>query len=56
LADRLIGNNSKRECSRAQLAKLLESLRQVLLEALEFNLLEMMEAAGPRSQELALSP
>lgn len=35
--------------------ELLESLRQVLREALEFNRLEALEAAGPGSEELALS-
>ena len=35
--------------------KLLESLRQVLREALEFNRIEALEAAGPGSEELALS-
>jgi predicted RNase H-like HicB family nuclease len=35
--------------------ELLESLRQVLREALEFNRLDALEAAGPGSEELALS-
>ena len=35
--------------------KLLESLRQVLREALEFNRIEALEAAGPGSGDLALS-
>ena len=35
--------------------KLLESLRQVLREALEFNRIEALEAAGPGSEDLALS-
>ena len=35
--------------------KLLESLRQVLREALEFNRIEALEAAGPGSEELPLS-
>jgi predicted RNase H-like HicB family nuclease len=35
--------------------ELLESLRQVLCEALEFNRLDALEAAGPGSEELALS-
>jgi predicted RNase H-like HicB family nuclease len=34
--------------------ELLESLRQVLREALEFNRLDALEAAGPGSEELAL--
>jgi predicted RNase H-like HicB family nuclease len=37
------------------LEELLESLRQVLREALEFNRLDALEAAGPGSEELALS-
>jgi hypothetical protein len=32
-----------------------ESLRQILREALEFNRLDALEAAGPGSEELALS-
>ena len=35
--------------------ELLESLRQVLRESLEFNRLDALEAAGPGSEELALS-
>ena len=35
--------------------ELLESLRQILREALEFNRSEALEAAGPGSEELALS-
>ena len=35
--------------------ELLESLRQVLREALEFNRLDALEAAGPVSEELALN-
>ena len=35
--------------------ELLESLRQVLREALEFNRLDALEAAEPGSEELALS-
>jgi hypothetical protein len=35
--------------------ELMESLRQVLREALEFNRLDALEAAGPGSEELALS-
>jgi predicted RNase H-like HicB family nuclease len=35
--------------------ELLDSLRQVLREALEFNRLEALEAAGPGSEKLALS-
>jgi predicted RNase H-like HicB family nuclease len=35
--------------------ELLESLRQVLREALEFNRLDALEAAGPGSEELSLS-
>jgi predicted RNase H-like HicB family nuclease len=35
--------------------KLLESLRQVLREALEFNRIEALEAAGPGSEDLALN-
>lgn len=35
--------------------ELLESLRQVLRKALEFNRLDALEAAGPGSEELALS-
>ena len=35
--------------------KLLESLRQVLREALEFNRSEALEATGPGSEDLALS-
>jgi predicted RNase H-like HicB family nuclease len=35
--------------------ELLESLRKVLREALEFNRLDALEAAGPGSEELALS-
>ena len=35
--------------------KLPESLRQVLREALEFNRIEALEAAGPGSEDLALS-
>jgi predicted RNase H-like HicB family nuclease len=35
--------------------ELLESLRQILREALEFNRHEALEAAGPSSEELALS-
>jgi predicted RNase H-like HicB family nuclease len=35
--------------------ELLESLRQVLREALEFNRLDALQAAGPGSEELALS-
>jgi predicted RNase H-like HicB family nuclease len=34
--------------------ELLESLRQVLREALEFNRLEALEAAGPGCEEHAL--
>ena len=35
--------------------ELLESLRQVLRESLEFNRLDALEAAGPGSEERALS-
>lgn len=35
--------------------KLLESLRQGLREALEFNRIEALEAAGPGSEDLAFS-
>jgi len=35
--------------------ELLESLRQILREALEFNRSEALEAAGPGPEELALS-
>ena len=35
--------------------ELLESLRLVLREALEFNRSEALEAAGPGSEELALT-
>lgn len=35
--------------------QLLESLRLMLREALEFNRSEALEAAGPGSEELALS-
>jgi predicted RNase H-like HicB family nuclease len=35
--------------------ELLESLKQVLREALEFNRSEALKAAGPGSEELALS-
>lgn len=35
--------------------KLLESLRQVLREAREFNRIEALEAAGPGSEEFTLS-
>jgi predicted RNase H-like HicB family nuclease len=35
--------------------ELLESLRQILREALEFNRSEALEAAGPGSEELTLS-
>jgi predicted RNase H-like HicB family nuclease len=35
--------------------KLLESLREVLREALEFNRIDALAAAGPGAEELALS-
>jgi len=40
------------EASRDQL---LESLREVLREALEFNRIDALAAAGPGAEELALS-
>jgi predicted RNase H-like HicB family nuclease len=35
--------------------ELLDSLRQILREALEFNRQDALEAAGPGSEELALT-
>lgn len=35
--------------------KLLESLREILREALEFNRIDALAAAGPGAEELALS-
>jgi predicted RNase H-like HicB family nuclease len=49
--EELPGVNAQEETREA----LLESLRTVLREALEFNRLDALEAAGPGCEELTLS-